>query len=475
MPGGTRFRLWPKIAEGYSEPEVVEVSLAPGTIGPGPQDPWMYVANAVDKPSPYRVPDRLPPYTRPVYSPAVPDAAGHFDQIPEKSPQFRAAHLYGAARRVLDLWQDLLGHPIVWWHDDAFPRLELVPMLKWGNAHSGPGFLETGQLWTHRGVPEMLCFNFDVVAHEIGHIILFSVLGAPAEGHLTGAFLAFHEAFADHVAVISALYFNSVAERLLMQTRGNLYALNLISRIGALSGSDQIRVLDNEVSVSNLGGLRLGPGGNWIDPLGLGRDQHAAAAPLSGAIWDCAIELFQEALVRLGAIGARLDTRKWTPEEVKAALAPLNAASSAALTRFAEDFGAALRIARDMTGLALARCIQRLDPNDLNFATVAARFCEALVELGNGHMLPALVEIFLYRDIDPRPLLGRVSASVVATWRTLSPAERLRRVATDHAGWSAPFSHGCLGCRNPRMVAKVSRLIRHSHRGAAALSGEGQS
>jgi hypothetical protein len=64
----------------------------------------MYVANAVEKQFPYRVPDRLPPYTGPEFSPAVPDAAGHFDRIPSESPQFRAAHLYGAARRVLDVW-----------------------------------------------------------------------------------------------------------------------------------------------------------------------------------------------------------------------------------------------------------------------------------------------------------------------------------------------------------------------------------
>src|SRR5262249_10323383 len=156
----------------------------------------------------------------------------------------------------------------------------------------------------------------------------------------------------------------------------------------------------NEVSVSDLRGLRLGPGGKWIDPLGIGRDQHSAAAPLSGAIWDCAIELFQDELVGRGAIGPRLDARKWAPAEVKAALAPLQAATGVALERFTNDFAAAVRMARDVTGLALARCIQRLDANDLDFATVAARFSEALVELGKGHLLSALIDIFLERDID---------------------------------------------------------------------------
>ena len=447
MPGGTRFLLFPQYAQGL-EPEVVEVDLPPGAISPGPQDATMYVANAIDKPLPYHVPDRLPPYLGPLHPPAMPGPDGHFIHFTDwNSPEFRAAHLYGVARRVLDLWQDLLRQPIVWWHAREFPQLELVPWLRWGNAHAGPGYLETGMLWTHNGVPQDLSLNFDVAAHEVGHVILFSILGAPTPGHLTGEFLAFHEAFADHVAAISSLYFKSVARRLLVQTRGNLYALNLVSRLGELSGNDQVRVLDNNVRMSHLRGLRLGPDGNWIDPLGLGRNQHAAAAPLYGAFWDCLVELYQDRLVARGAIGPRLDTRRWTEEEVDEALGPLQRAVGAALERFEGDFFAALQAARDLTGLLLARCVQRLEPDDLDFATVAARFCEALVELGQGHLLPAFVDNFLYREIDPRPLLGGV-----ATVRDRPPLGRA--VALDLQG-----------------IAAVGRLIQHPHREAVALGG----
>ena len=124
-----------------------------------------------------------------------------------------------------------------------------------------------------------------------------------------------------------------MAQHLLQQTNGNLYALNLVSRVGALSGSDQVRLLDNDVTLSDLGGLRLGPDGNWIDPSGIGRDAHAAAAPLSGAIWDCFVELFQDGLVRRGAIGHQLDTRGWNKARVTSALAELHAAAGAALQR----------------------------------------------------------------------------------------------------------------------------------------------
>lgn len=443
MPGGTRFLLFPQHAQGFSRPERVEIDLPPHAIGPGPSDRAMYVANAVDKPLPYRLPDQLPPYRGPVHPPAMPGPDGHFDHLEPGTPQFLAAHLYGTARRVLDLWEDLLGHPIVWWHAEEFPQLELVPRLRWGNAHAGPGFLETGMLWTRNGVPQELCLNFDVVAHEIGHTILFSLLGAPTPGHLTGGFLAFHEAFSDHVAAISSLYFRSVAERLLAQTGGNLYALNLVSRVGELSGIDQVRVLDNNVRKSHLRGLELGPDGRWIDPLGLGRNQHAAAAPLSGALWDCLVEIYQDRLVARGAIAPDLDTRGWTREEVERALRPLQDAVGTSLERFRDDFLAALQAARDLTGRLLARCVQRLEPDDLCLRTVAARFCEGLFDFGQAHLLPAFIENFLERDIDPRPLMrGAVAV-----------APRARAV------W------------NPHGVAAVGCLIQHAHREAAALAG----
>lgn len=401
--GGTRFLLFPQLGQRF-EPEVVEIDLPPSAIGAGPQDGTMYVSNAIDKPLPYLDPDGLPPYAGPLFPPAVAGPDGHFDRIPRGTPQFLAAHLYGSARHVIDLWEDLLGHPIVWWHSDQFPRLELVPWIRWGNAHSGPGFVEMGMMWSRRGVAQDLSLNFDVVAHEMGHVILFSLLGSPAAGHLTGEFLAFHEAFSDQVAVISSLYFLPVARRLLVETRGNLYALNLVSRLGELSGNDQVRVLDNEVRMRDLAGLRIGPDGRFVDPLGLGRNQHEASAPLSGAFWDCLVELFQDALVERGAIGPRLDARRWTRDEVDASLARLHLAVGESLDRFEPDFLAALQAARDRTGLLLARCIQRLRPDDLSFATVAARFCEGLIGLGKKQLLPTFVDNFVWRGIDPRPL-----------------------------------------------------------------------
>jgi hypothetical protein len=180
------------------------------------------------------------------------------------------------------------------------------------------------------------------------------------------------------------------------------------------------------------------------------------------------VELYQDGLVARGAIGPDLDTRGWTRAEVEAALEPLQRYTGAAFERFEDDFTAALQAARDLTGLALARCVQRLDANDLDFPTVAARFCEALVELGEMRNLPAFVENFLYRDIDPRPLLGGATVSSGATWAALPPTERLRRVAAAHR---APAVGRAAPLRDPLAAAAVGRLIQHPHRETAALAG----
>src|SRR5574342_1180571 len=103
---GTRFRLFAQspVLEAYRTPETVWISCEPGTIGPGPSDDRMYVIDALNKPSPYEYP-YLPPYTGPARSPGIPDARGHFDYLEVDDPRFRAAHMYGTVRRVLDIWE----------------------------------------------------------------------------------------------------------------------------------------------------------------------------------------------------------------------------------------------------------------------------------------------------------------------------------------------------------------------------------
>ncbi len=455
--GGSRFRLFPAYADGFAEPEVVVLSPTAGTVGPGPSDARMYTVNPMRKDDPYEPPDYMPPYHGPVYPPAIPDRTGNFDWIPIESEQFLAAHTYGAVRRTLDIWEGYLGHPVVWWHAAFIAQMELVPIVHWANAHSGPGFIEMGRQTTGAGGIAPFCLNFDVLAHETGHAILFSQIGAPPPGAVTREFLAFHESFADLVAVIGTMCFHSITSHLLTETDGNLYVLNVVSRIGSISRTEQLRIASNLAVMADVADLQLAPDGSWIDPTGMNRNQHAIAEPLTGAIFDILVEFYQDDLVDKGLIPRAADARGWTRAEVEQAMGVVQEESARAFTRFATGFHSALDRARDLVGRCMAHVMLSVRPETLSFALVAARFLEAAAALGEAGNLPALLDHFLWRGIDPRPHL----AIGIPRGRG-GPRGRLRgpllvtEAANPRRGCDCGDARGFLGAR---------RMMTHPHRG----------
>ena len=157
---GTKFRLFPQppFLAGFEEPEIVRVSPPAGTVGPGPSDDRMYVVDPIGKSRPYGTPIGrygelyLPPWDGPVYPPACPDADGHFDHLQVGTPEFEAAHLYGTARYVLDIWEGYFGRPIEWHFRDFFDRMELILLPGLDNATMGYGFMEVGGYTVDTGV-----------------------------------------------------------------------------------------------------------------------------------------------------------------------------------------------------------------------------------------------------------------------------------------------------------------------------------
>ena len=200
---GTRFRLFPQSPSlpAFLVPEPVYIASPPGSIAAGPLDARMYVVDPVRKDRLYGYP-YLPPYTGAVRPPARPNRYGHFDTFGEGTREFCAAHMFGVVRRVLDIWEDYLGHEVRWHFADLLPSLELIPLVEWENAQSGFGFIETGHTPATSSVSMPYCLSFDVLAHELGHAILFAELGVPVGAARTGQFLAFHEAMADLIALV---------------------------------------------------------------------------------------------------------------------------------------------------------------------------------------------------------------------------------------------------------------------------------
>ncbi len=458
--GGTRFRLFPQMPglDGFGRPETVRVSPPPGTIGPGPFDGAMRVVDAYDKPGPYEFP-YMPPYQGPVFPPAQPGPDGNFDHIPLDSRQFISAHMYGSVRFVLDIWEGYLGKTVAWYDPRDGFIVELVPEVDWDNAHAGIGFIEMGGRINSLGVYQPFALNFDVLAHEVGHTLLFSEMGIPSFQTLTPEFLAFHESMSDMVALLSTLHFESIIDDLIDQTGGNLYVLNFLNRIGELSHSEQIRVASNDAEMQDLAALQLTPEGEWIDPTGQDRNGHHLAQPLTGAIFDSLIEIYQDGLAHRGLVPPDLDPRGWDRESVGASLDRFQGAYQSGLALHRDGFIQSLIEARDIVGFALAITWQRLGPEHLSYARVAETFLDAMSEIGQAHNLPAFAENFLARGIGIRESLPQEmppprNAPYLVRWSWM------RR----RAGGATPQESTEALLDDPDAYARVYGMFNHSFR-----------
>ncbi len=252
-PLGTRFLIYPQAPyiPGYSNPETVWISTPPDRLQAGPADSRMYVRDPVFEKDPYEFP-YLPPFVGDTYAPAEAAFDGHFDHLVPGTRQFVAAHAFASVRRVLDIWESYLGQPITWHFADTYERLEIIPYLDWRNAQSGYGFLELGLDRSETGMTSPFALNFDVIAHEVGHAILFSLFGMPQDGSGGGDFGAFHEASADLISLLSFMNFDSGLDRLLRHCDGNLLVLNELNRIAELTGDRQIRLAGNARRMSEV-------------------------------------------------------------------------------------------------------------------------------------------------------------------------------------------------------------------------------
>ncbi len=402
---GTRFRLFPQLPalEAFREPETVWISRRPGTIAPGPEDDRMYVIDAIGKPSPYEYP-YLPPYVGSAGPPAVPGVQGHFDHLDVTSPAFRAAHMYGTVRRVLDIWEGYLDRRIEWHFRGVFDRLELVPYVEWENAQAGFGFIETGYGRDERGERHLHCLNFDVLAHELGHILVYSEVGTPARGRETAEYFGFHESAGDLVALVCALHFDKVVDHVLRRAAGNLYNLTELSRIGELSETKQIRVADNPLRMSDVADVST-PVELLCQP-----ERHQLAQPLTGAIFDILVDIYQQNLVEAGLISAELDRLSGRVTGVPVDDPTIDVLFAAAYEGRHDGFKAALVDARDYVGTGLACAWRRLSPNHLRYIDVGNALVSVDRDLTGGKYRETILESFVWREIGSIPPGGRSMA-----------------------------------------------------------------
>ncbi len=416
---GTRFRLFPQpfFLESYREPLVVELPIPPGSLAPGPADSRMYAIRPLGKTLPYGFTEGgalyLPPWTGPILSPPAADAQGHFDWLTPRDPRFLPAHAFACARFVLAVWERFLG-PIRWHFADVFPRLEIVCLDGWDNGQGGFGFLELGENIRWRGKVHSFALNFDTIAHEMGHLLVFAHLGLPDPSELDGEYRGFHEAMADLLALVAAAHFDLVLDEVLEKTRGNLYVTNELGRFAELSASDQIRTASNSVTMSE---FAVG----WSD-------EHDLAMPLLGAFFDILVEIFQTLLVERGHLPPAIIEFADNLERMQAFQHPIDELYEEAFARDPAGFREALADARDILARYLAALLASLPGGAITYARIARLTAALERQITGGRFARAVEESFAWREIGRvrigPPLTGLPSRSHIDSARTAVPSGR---------------------------------------------------
>lgn len=392
---GTRFRLFPQLPHGRPgrPPETVWISTPPDRIGPGPSDDLVYLVHPLDKRRPYGLQQGpggrpvldLPPWGGRFLRPVQPDPEGHFDHIPPGTPEFAEAHVFGSVRFTMDIWERYFGHPLSWHFGRDFDRLETVMLPSFDNAHVGYGFMEVGAHQAEDGSIVPYALNFDVIAHELGHLIIYGTIGVPRTGAGKGEYFGFHEAAADMVAILAALNFETMIDDLLDETSGNLYSFNELNRFAELSATDQIRLASNPVKMSEFAA-------GWDD-------EHDLSQPLTGALFDILVDIFQEILVDRGIVGRELADLSDTLEQHPEYNALIQPRFDAIYPARREAFREALIDARDYMGVALAETWGRLSADFLDYADVAEMLRAVDRALTGGRHQAEMAESFRWRGI----------------------------------------------------------------------------
>jgi hypothetical protein len=379
----------------------------------------MYVIAPIGKRRPYGIVSgplgspflSLPSWDGPIEAPATPDASGHFDWIDPGAPEFEAAHVYGCVRWMLDIWERYLGQAIPWHFASDYPTLEISLFPDLDNSHAGYGFLEIGADVIAEG-QRSFGINFDVVAHETGHLMIYSLLGVPSSDEGIGEYQGFHESAADLVAMIAAAHFEPVLDELFVNTRGNLYALNELNRFAELSEQTQIRLASNTVKMSS---FRRG----WSD-------EHDLSQPLTGAVFDILCDVYHRLLIERGLIGRDLASLVAEEQRIPEHEGQIQHEFDRAYARAPMGFREALYDAREYLGRNLAETWKRLRVEDFSFVMVADTMLQVDLDLTRGTFAGAIDSSFRWREIGEVSIGPRMPkpghASHLQSARTVLPS-----------------------------------------------------
>jgi len=398
---GTRFLLYPqnRVVPGFEMPRVVRATPRPGTIKAGPEDSRMYVVDAIRK-KPYR--DLVtaeyvwrPPYPKsePHERPVRPGPRGEFDYLKPGTREFSAATAYASVRCVLEIWEYYLGRRLSLVGKSGQRKLEIIPRVTaiGDNAWSGEWYIELG--FADRNPRQPYCENLDVIAHEMGHIILKHVIGPTPKGRLEFERRAHDEAGADLVSLVTILHFDRVVDTVLRQTKGKLFSKNILSRIGEYRMERRGRrragrfFFQNQTMRAVARARRKG-------------NKYVFARPLLGAAFDILVEIYEARLVRRGLICQDLADR--STHATAQGHPAIRREFAAQFKANPDGFADALREATADFARLLAAAWRMARRTGVTFSRVASNIADADARLNRGRYTEIIRRAFARRQIAVR-------------------------------------------------------------------------
>ena len=328
----------------------------------------------------------------------------------ESNPQFHQQMVYAVAMTTIQNFEKALGRKALWssFRDKTekqfLQRLRVYPhALRQANAYYSPtkkallfGYFPASSSAPEDHIPNGIvftCLSHDIIAHETTHALLDGMHRRFIENRHRDT-LAFHEAFADIVALFQHFSFPEVLRQQIAKTRGDLASQSLLGQLAQQFGK----------AIGQYGALRDAIGefdkkdNQWRprkpDPNDYETvlEPHARGAILVAAVFEAFLSIYKQRVASLLRIASN-GTGILTPGELHPDL----------VDRLA---GEAARSAQHVLNM----CIRALDycpPVDITFGDYLRAIITADTDLyaedEHGYRI-AFVEAFRRRGIYPRDI-----------------------------------------------------------------------
>jgi len=317
------------------------------------------------------------------------------------NPQFHQQMVYAVAMRTIKNFEVALGRRALWdprrfksngrWKEDYVPRLRIYPhALREPNAYYSPdkkallfGYFPAapGDSGDHvPGAMVFTCLSHDVIAHETTHALLDGMHRRLTEDTNPDV-LAFHEAFADIVALFQHFSYREVLEHEIARTAGRLEVGTALGELAQEFG----------IATGRGGALRSAIGAvtsrRLVEEI---RETHERGSILVAAVFDAFLSIYRrrtEDLVRLATQGT--------------GVLPKGAIHPDLVARLAEE---AAKSAKHVLTICI-RALDYLPPVDVSFGDYLRALITAdfdLVPDDARQYRVAFMEAFRHRGIFPR-------------------------------------------------------------------------